>query len=69
MLWIAWMIEIDGYMMMYMNDRDIWICYDVYEWQRWLVVTWFIWLTEMNKYDMVYLIDSDEGIIYGLYEW
>ena len=57
MLWFTWMIEIYRCIMIYMNDRNIWICDYLHEWQGYMDMLWCTWLTDMSRYDMDYMID------------
>ena len=59
MKWCTWMIEIYGYVMIYMNDRDIWIYDDLHEWQGYMDMLWCTWVAETNRLDVDYMIDSD----------
>ena len=35
-LWFTWMVKVCEYTMNYTNDRDIWIGYELHEWQEYM---------------------------------
>ena len=71
MEWLTWKIEIYVYVMthlndrdtcicmIYTNDRDIQICNDLHEWQRYMYMLWFTLMIKICECMMTCIADGD----------
>ena len=74
------MTEVYVYVVVYINDRSMWMYDDLHDWWRYMDMWWLTWVTGIYilwftrvikeyGYTMNYSNDKDIWICYDLHEW